>query len=141
MRRKLKKFVYKDNQVERCRLLYKLSIPSGGHHFFIMDGETYCYADPAQVPGVEFYNELPEAPFPLEQEVAPKEKFAAKFSAWQAIADDGVSEHIFHTGTINAAVYLKECVSKGRRKKGNRSLLFWPDLATAHYALFLQTRN
>lgn len=59
---------------------------------------------------------------------------------WQAIAEDGdVSEPFVTYGTINTEIYLKECIAKQllpliEKKKGQRPVLFWPDLATSHYA-------
>ena len=61
-----------------------------------------------------------------------------KFLTWQAIYGCGeISASFITSGTINGAIYTKECLKKRllpfiRKHKG--STLFWPDLASCHYA-------
>ena len=54
---------------------------------------------------------------------------AKKYLVWQAICGCGkISEPYITTGNMNGQIYRDECLQK-------RPLpLFWPDLATCHYA-------
>lgn len=105
-----------------------------------MDDETYCACDPTQVPGNEFYNVVDGNEVDRESMLKRKEKFYKKFLVWQAIAETGeVSEPYITIGTINKEIYLEECIKQrlvpfinDMRKKYN--VLFWPDLASSHYA-------
>lgn len=66
------------------------------------------------------------------------EKFGEKYLIWQAICSCGKRTRSFITkGTINADIYMEKCIKKIllpfiRQHEGN--VLYWPDLATAHYA-------
>ena len=59
---------------------------------------------------------------------------------WQAMAEEGsVSDPFVTDCTVNGQIYLNECIIKrflpfAKEKKGQRPILFWPDLAAAHYA-------
>lgn len=135
---------YVKDQKERAerslRKLYKLSIPSGGNKFFVMDDETYCPVDPSQVPGNEYYNIVDDCEIDNEFKTKRKSKFYPKYLVWQAIAQDGqVSEPYITSGTINKQVYLEECVKKHlvpfiNKLKQDHDVIFWPDMATSHYA-------
>ena len=133
----------KERAEKNARRLYKISIPSGGDKFFIMDDETYCPIDPSQVPGSEFYSQVGDEEVDLEFKLKRKTKFAAKYLVWQAIAENGeVSEPFITTGTINQQVYLEECIKKRLvpfiEKFEDKNVLFWPDLASVHYATAVQ---
>lgn len=135
---------YVKDQKERAerslRRLYKLSVPSGGEKFFVMDDETYCPVDPSQVPGNEYYNMVGDCEVDIEAKTKRKLKFYAKYLVWQAIAQDGqVSEPYITSGTINKQVYLEECVKKHlvpfiNKLKQDHDVIFWPDMASSHYA-------
>ena len=57
---------------------------------------------------------------------------------WQAICQCGLKSPTFVTqGNINAEIYINECLKKRLipfLRKHEGPTLFWPDLATAHYA-------
>lgn len=65
-------------------------------------------------------------------------KFAKKFLIWQAICSCGKRSDIFVTNSsINQEVYKKECLQKRLLpllRQHTVQPLFWPDLATCHYA-------
>lgn len=108
----------------------------------IMDDETYVKGDFKQLPGKTYY--VAQAKNAIEKkyrQIAMK-KFAKKYLVWQAICSCGKKSKSFITvGTINKDIYIKECLQKrllpfikehiSRTKK---IPLFWPDLASAHYA-------
>lgn len=106
----------------------------------IMDDETYVPQDPSEIPGKQFYSEKPGCPVPDTEKFKSKTLFAQKILVWQAIDQHGnVSEPFISTGTINGDVYLKECLMKRLLPFINdhhnvEDILFWPDMAQAHYA-------
>lgn len=145
-RKKRKAPLYKDKQLGKMMKgaikLYRQLVRSGGHHFLIMDDETYVFSDSSQIPGSEHFNDIPGFELQPHQMVTQKEKFSKKFMVWQAIAENGdVSEPFITCGTINGDIYLEECINKRfvpfYQKKmnslGDRPILFWFDGATAHY--------
>ena len=120
--------------------MYRISIPSGGKKFFVMDYETYCASDLTQVPGNEFYNVVDGNEVDRETMIKRKQKFYKKFLVWQAIAETGeISEPYVTIGTINKEIYLEECIRQRlvpfiNEMRKNFNVLFWPDLASSHYA-------
>lgn len=66
------------------------------------------------------------------------EKFGRKVLVWQAICQCGQrSRPFFHEGTINTEIYVDQCLKKRLLpflKSHSKSTIFWPDLATSHYA-------
>lgn len=150
-RKKAKVPKYTEKQLPKivrgARKLYRMSVPSGGHHFFILDDETYVYAKSSQLPGDQYYSEVPGFELPPEQKTTPKQKFAKKFMVWQAISENGdISSPFVTSGTINQEIYQKECLQKiflpfykkKKREDSDRPILFWFDGATAHYAKTVQ---
>lgn len=136
---------YEGDQQQRakrgCRKIYRKMLLSGDEKVLIMDDETYVPADPADIPGTEYYHCANDSDVPPEKKVKPKGKFVnKKFLVWQAIDESGnVSEPFISTGTINAETYLNECLKKRllpfiMRHHNLENVVFWPDMATSHYA-------
>jgi hypothetical protein len=127
-----------------CRVLYKRTVPSGGSKTLILDDETYVPLDPSQVPGKEYYHSDGKENVKDSVRFRKKQKFAKRFLVWQAIDFDGnVSEPFITTGTINGNIYLEECVKKRlipfiEKYHNKEDVIFWPDMATAHYAQAVQ---
>ena len=70
-----------------------------------------------------------------------KEKFPKKLMMWMAISEKGHSEPFFMTsgGGMSAKKYIEECIEKRllpfiRKFHSNDKIIFWPDLASCHYA-------
>jgi len=108
---------YVKDQKERAekslRRLCKLSIPSDGEKFFIMDDETYCPVDPSHVPDNEYYNIVDDSEIDIEARTKRKLKFYNKYLVWQAISQDGqVSEPYITFVTISKEIYLEECIKR-----------------------------
>ena len=106
----------------------------------IMDDETYVFADPSQGATREFFHSSdPSLVDPVFKE---KRKSAnpKKFLIWQAIDQYGnISEPYVQQGTMNSQVYLEECIKKRlipfiEKYHKTSQVIFWPDLATIHYA-------
>jgi transposase len=140
---------YSDDQKARaknaCCKLYRKIIPSGGGKIIIMDDETYVHLDPKQVPGRKYYHSKTKIGVADNVRFKHKQKFPKKFIVWQAIDQFGnVSEPYISEGTINGDTYLNECLIKRllpfiHKHHNLNNILFWPDLATAHYHRSVQS--
>jgi len=134
---------YINDQIPRarkaCRILYKKTLTSGGNKVLILDDETYVPQDPQQIPGKNYFHAQNKTSVKDNVRFKPKQKFSKRFLVWQAIDQNGnTSEPFIHEGTINAKVYLEECLTKRllpfiEKYHKTNDILFWPDLATAHY--------
>lgn len=119
--------------------IYKKLVPSGGEKILVIDDETYVPIDPTQIPGDKYFSEKAGSPVSDDVRFKPKKKFYEKFLIWQAIDQNGnVSAPYIGKGTINADVYLKECLKKRllpfiKQHHQVDQVLFWPDMARAHY--------
>ena len=67
-------------------------------------------------------------------------KFEPKLLVWMAISSKGISRVYVHRSknAVSTNVYLNECIRKRlipfiERYHVDDSILFWPDLASAHY--------
>lgn len=120
----------------RLRKLYNILLEK--KTCIVMDDETYVKMDFSTLPGPQYYTKQRYETLPESQTNVGVEKFGAKLLVWQAICQCGQRSRLFVTsGTINGENYRKECLEKRlipfiKSHKG--STLFWPDLASAHYA-------
>ena len=120
----------------RARKLYNRILDNWGK-YILMDDETYVKQDAKTLPGPQFYTKSVEEDVDDADCTVALEKFGQKVLVWQAICTCGLRSSIFFTkGTINAQVYLDECLKKRLLplyKQHKSPPLFWPDLASAHY--------
>lgn len=120
----------------RARKLYREWLVKPG--CLVMDDETYIKADTKQIPGLEFFVGTSRMEVPEKFRKRKMDKFAKKYLLWQAICECGrYSKPFVTTGTINGQIYREECLQKRllpflRSHRG--PTLFWPDLASCHYA-------
>lgn len=121
----------------RAKKLYKILLEKK-LKCLMMDDETYIKMDLSTLPGLQYYNAKVGSIVPDEDKAIRCEKFGSKILVWQAICSCGRrSTPYFTTGTINAQLYREECLKKRLLpfyRKHDHSPVFWPDLATAHYA-------
>jgi hypothetical protein len=67
-------------------------------------------------------------------------KFPSKVLVWVAISDRGFSKPYIHESknAINADIYIKKCIKLLNEfineYHEDRNIVFWPDLASSHYA-------
>lgn len=136
---------YTDRQMDRAKKgahhVYRKIIPSGGGKILIMDDESYFPKDPSQVAGRQYYHTANKNSIDRNLKVKPKMKFAEKYLVWQAISSDGKRSEpfILDRQAMNQDVYLKDCIEKRlipfiRKYYSTDAVIFWPDLASAHYA-------
>ena len=103
-----------------------------------VDDETYVKADFQQLPGRQFYVQKIGTTLNMKYKIIKMDKFPKKFMVWQAICSCGKRSTPFVTSkTMNQDVYIKECLQKRIIPLINQhdsDVLFWPDLASFHYA-------
>lgn len=120
----------------RARKLYD-HLRAGNHHL-ILDDETYIKADFSTIAGAQYYNKFEGETLPQHQTTIGQEKYGSKFMIWQAICECGMrSQAYVVTGTLDHKLYIKECLKKRLLpfiRKHDVPTLFWPDLASCHYA-------
>lgn len=126
--------------ISGARDIYKQIVPSGGGKILVADDESYIPLDPSQVPGPSFYTEFEGRPVDDKWKFKGKQKFCKKFLIWIAHDSEGnFSDPYVMKGTMNAQCYLKNCIKRRllpfiQRHHPIDKVLFWPDLATIHYA-------
>lgn len=129
----------KDQEVRAkkgCRKVYAKTLKK----ILIIDDETYVPVDPSDVPGKQYFHSTTRDAVDYKQRVLPKAKFFNKYLVWQAIDQNGnISEPYICTGSMNSKVYLKECIIKRlipfiNKHHRQEDVVFWPDMATCHYA-------
>lgn len=121
----------------RARKLYDRLLDNP-YQCVLMDDETYIKEDSRTLPGPQFYTKSSGESVPVADTTVAIEKFGQKVLVWQAICTCGLRSAIFFTkGTISAKVYKEECLQKRLLplyRKHELPPIFWPDLASAHYA-------
>lgn len=121
----------------RARKLYE-QILEHPNQCILMDDETYVKEDSRMLPGPQFYTKTVGESLPIAETTVAMGKFSEKVLVWQAICTCGLRSSAFFTkGTINSQIYMNECLKKRLLplyKKHDVPPLFWPDLASAHYA-------
>lgn len=134
---------YKDGQEARAKTgalhVYRKLVPSGGGKVLILD-ESYFLKNPSEVLGREYYHCSNKKVVDRQLKIKPTGKFPEKFLVWQAIGVDGNRSEplIISRHSMNSEIYLKDCIIDRlvpfiKKYYLTDSVLFWPDLATAHY--------
>lgn len=126
---------------KRARKLYT-NLLTKNEGCIIMDDETYVKTDFCQLPGKTFFVAPAKNAIAKKYRRIAMKKFAKKYLVWQAICSCGKkSKSFITTGTVNRAIYIKECLEKRLKPfimehvvRTNKTPLFWPDLASCHYA-------
>ena len=143
---------YTEEQINKirqnCGILYRKSRGK----IFILDDEKYFTLSAPQMPGNNIYYTSNPFLTPPEVKLKFKKKFEAKLMLYIAISENGISKPYFRRSglAINKDVYKNNCLNKIlipfiRQHHSNSNYLFWPDKASAHYALsvtnFLREKN
>jgi hypothetical protein len=108
---------------------------------FILDDESYFTLSNSTLAGNDiFYTDNLED-VPEDARYKKQSKFEKKVLVWIAISPKGMSSAYFLPAglAINQDVYLEECLKKHllpfiRKYHVNDNYVFWPDLASSHYA-------
>ena len=105
----------------------------------VMDDESYFTLDGNEWQGHHYYD-TPESVAADHVKISPTTKFPEKILVWLAISYEGMSCPKFCSSNlaVNADRYADICLPEVKNfiKKYHRTdeVIFWPDLASAHYA-------
>jgi hypothetical protein len=136
--------VTEKQKLEQRRRLNKLikshMKPSKGLEV-IMNDESYFELDGANYHENSYYYAEDGQEVPENIKFKSKAKYPIKVMVWLAISAKGRSNALFmkSRGNVNAKVYKTECITKRlmpfiRKFHRDQNFIFWPDLASSHYA-------
>jgi transposase len=131
-----------EKQKVKIDRLYRLILDQNATSVsIVMDDESYFEMKSLNIPGNDHYYAHERNDAPPSKKFAPMEKFAPKVLVWIAISDRGLSRPYFapSTGALNAELYQRKCVTQRLKPfidsyHDDGEYLFWPDLASCHYA-------
>lgn len=120
----------------KCRKLYQ----KYKNHIFILDDESYFTLSNSTLAGNDRYytDDVKSCPEHVKHKL--KSKFEEKLLVWIAVSSEGMSKPWFVPSkmAINSTNYLSECIERRLlpflRLHKNKKIVFWPDLASSHYA-------
>lgn len=127
----------KDKIKIRCDRLYrKLESKS-----CVIDDESYFTKAHSTINGNNNFYSSDVSQTIARVRFQPQAKFEEKMLVWTCLSDRGVSKPYFVPSglAVNQNVYLEECIKKRlvpfiEKHHSDGQYLFWPDLATSHYA-------
>lgn len=112
---------------------------------WVLDDETFFTLSHSTIRGNQFFYTSDINTCPSSVKFAPKTKFEPKILLWAAISPKGISKPYFAPSglAINQDVYMKECIVKRlipyiKQNHIDGNYVFWPDLASSHYATKVQ---
>jgi transposase len=126
-------------QKQRIKKMAAEIFPAKRHVKVLMDDETYLTLDGNDWQGTGYFTS-PHKPVENKVKYISHTKFPKKVLLWLTISEKGMSNPIlFPSGlAVNAEVYSTQCLPEVSRfiKKfhAHDDIVFWPDLASAHYA-------
>jgi hypothetical protein len=135
---------YREGQQERAEVGAGNIIKRLRGRILIMDDETYVPLDPRDVHGRQFYHTDDKNVVPDADRFKGVAKFPKRYMIWQCVDSCGnVSKPYVCLGTMTWKTYLEQCLRKRllpfiRRYHKDKRVLFWPDMATCHYAKEVQ---
>lgn len=107
----------------------------------IMDDESYFTLAHTSINGNDNFYTSDVNKTPAIVKFQPTEKFQKKLLVWIAFSAKGISQPFFLPSglAINQQIYLNECIKKRlmpfiEKHHLDGQYLFWPDLASSHYA-------
>lgn len=122
---------------KRARKLYD-NVLTKTSRCILMDDETYVKLDFQQIAGYNYYYSTFRGGVANRFKFKIFSKYGKKMMIWQAICSCGRrSTSYVVPRTMNTNVYITECLEKRilpMAKLRNHPVVFWPDLASMHYA-------
>ena len=140
-KKKLKKPLMTEQQKKKARPKCRKLVEKYRKIDFLMDNESYFTLANTTLAGNDrFYSDnLEKTPDSVKYKY--KAKFEKKLLVWIAISPAGMTSPIFFQSglAINQDVYLEKCIKAKlipfiRQNYPNGGYVFWPDLASSHYA-------
>lgn len=128
----------KIRQKTACTRLRKGPMKSKGKTVIIMDDETYFSLKSSSCVANQGFYTSDRKKAPSEVRFVKKQKFPKKVLLWMAISTEGMSDPIFlEKNAMNGDFYEKKCIPMVNKfiktHHRGKDVIFWPDLATAHY--------
>ena len=127
-----------NRQKVRLQKLRRTLFQSRNQKSIVMDDESYFKFSDYHY-SKHYYTDGQEVDTNVKHQ--KKEKFPKKLMIWIAVSEKGHSEPYFHESraAVNADVYVNMILKKHlipfiRKFHPNNDFIFWPDLASAHYA-------
>jgi transposase len=124
-----------------CLKVYRLLTPGVQ---LIMDDEKY-FSLTGDINSNRSYYTTDSSTAPNNVKFKCRTKFEPKLLVWMAVSQKGISSVYIHRSqtAVGTETYLNKCIRKRlipliNQFHPNDSILFWPDLATAHYAQKVQ---
>ena len=107
-----------------------------------MDVESHFIYSGAQMPSNAGFYASAGGDAPPQVKYRPERKYSRKLLVWLAMSPRGITRPVImpSAGNVTGEVYREKCL-KGvllpfiESKYSNHDVLFWPELAIAHYAL------
>ncbi len=126
---------------KRLNRLSKTSFrPSNGLKI-VIDDESYFSLSGENMPGNDGFFSSDRLSTSIDVKYRTKSKFPAKVLVWVAISENGRSKAYLapKNCATDSKLYSKECIEKRlvpflKKYHEDGRYVFWPDLATAHYA-------
>ncbi len=133
-----------NQKIRQKKCLNKLRrtlLKSSNHVDVVMDDESYFTVDGSNCYGNDSFHSYEGLEASEEVKYRFVSKFPAKVMVWIAISAKGISDPLIMKfgNAINAQTYIDECLSKRLTKflakyHSDGNYIFWPDLASSHYA-------
>ena len=143
-RRREKTPKYSVKQAKRARIASRqlLNLLRETEFQVVIDDEKYFTLSGDNMPENRGYYTDNKQECPESVRFVGKTKFTPKMLMWIAISERGVSQPLFrrnNSESINSAIYIDECLSQRllpflHKYHPDFEYVFWPDLASAHYA-------
>jgi len=114
-------------------------------HEFVMDDESYFTLSNTTLTGSNTYYSSDRRLTPTDVSYWEKAKFEEKILLWIVVSAKGIGQVYIAPSkqAINQHVYLEKCIKNRlvpflRKYHSGGKYVFWPDLATSHYANSVQ---
>lgn len=125
----------------KCGRLYRISSTKS----FILDDESYFTLAHSTISGNDLFYSSDVTQTPANVKFMPVAKFEKKLLVWLCFSDKGISSPIFRESglAVNQHIYLEDCIKKKlvpfiNTYHSDNEYIFWPDLASSHYAKSVQ---
>lgn len=107
----------------------------------VMDDESYFTLSHSTINGNHNFYSSHVSSAPASIKYRPKKKFEKKLLVWLCFSEKGMAKPYFVPSglAVNQKIYLEECIKKRllpfiKEHHSDDNYLFWPDLASSHYA-------
>lgn len=130
-----------ENQIQLAKPKCGRLLRNFSNHAFILDDESYFTLSHTSINGNGGFYTSNASAAPPNVKFATKAKFEGKVLVWIAIGPKGMSRPLIRKSgfAVDSKVYLNDCIKQRlipyiRANYENVPYVFWPDLASSHYA-------